>query len=127
MQVKLSEEFEQGMSLSHSSVVNSSDLLDQDVLSLESSEPADIALLTSSQEELDEAEVGEDVICEPSQPARLPFEELLEVMASFAERLDLAWWRARWEITSDSCPSCSDFPFLPDLYAEVERSWEKTF
>lgn len=57
------------MSLSHSSVVNSSNLLDQNVLSLESSDPADIALLASSQEELDEAEVGEDVIYEPSQPA----------------------------------------------------------
>lgn len=38
-QFKIAEEFEKGMALLRSSVTGSSDLLDQDVLSLESSDP----------------------------------------------------------------------------------------
>lgn len=48
--VELTEEFEEGMSLSCSSVANSSDLLDQGVLSLESLDTVDSTLLASSQE-----------------------------------------------------------------------------
>lgn len=44
-QVELAEKFEKGMDLSHSSAADSSELLDQKVLSLASSNPADSALL----------------------------------------------------------------------------------
>lgn len=39
-QVKLAEEYERGIDLSHSSVMGLSDQLDQDALSLPSSDPA---------------------------------------------------------------------------------------
>lgn len=68
LQVELAEELEKGMCLSNSSVAGSSNLLDQDVLSLASSYPADSMLLTPSiQEEPDVVEEGEDINCtEPS-------------------------------------------------------------
>lgn len=74
-------------------------LLDQNVLSLKSFNTADIALLASSQEELDVAEEGEDVISEPSQLSSPAYEELLEVVAHAMERFDLTWWRKRRKIT----------------------------
>lgn len=56
-QVELAEEFEKVMSLSYSSVTGSNDLLDQDILSLESSDPTNSILLSpSSPEEVDVAE-----------------------------------------------------------------------
>lgn len=64
MQVELAEEFEKGMALSCSSVVGSRDLLDQDVLSLESCDLAESMLLApSSQEEADVVEEGEKNAC----------------------------------------------------------------
>lgn len=55
---------EKGMALSRSSVVGSRDLLDQDVLSLESCDLADSMLLApSSQEEADVVEEGEKIAC----------------------------------------------------------------
>lgn len=54
-QVKGAKEFEKGMALSHSSVTDSDDILDQDVLSLESSDPANSMLLAPSSK--DEADV----------------------------------------------------------------------
>lgn len=45
LQVELAEKFEKGMDLSHSSAADLSELLDQNVLSLASSDPADSALL----------------------------------------------------------------------------------
>lgn len=81
-QVALAEEIEKCMALSRSSVTGSSDLLGQDVLSLEPSEPADSILLApSSQDEVDVVEEGED-------PAD---EELLDVMMCGMTRLDLVW------------------------------------
>lgn len=92
-QVELAEEFEKGMGLSCSSVAGSSDLLDQDVLALASSDPADCMLLAPSiQEEVDVVEEGKDSNCtEPSYPASPAYGELLDVMACATTRLYLAW------------------------------------
>lgn len=68
------------MSLSQSSATGASALLDEDVLSLESTNPADSALLALSQKQQDMALEGEDVLMEPSQPACPAYNELLEVM-----------------------------------------------
>lgn len=79
-QVELVEEFEKVMSLLYSSVTGSNDLLDQDILSLESSDPTNSILLTpSSPEEVDVAEEGEDIVSPPRLPS--PHMILLEVMA----------------------------------------------
>lgn len=93
--------------LPHSSATDASDLLDADVLSLESS---DSALLASSQEEQDGAVEGKNIVMEPSQPACPVYNELLEVMALTSERLDLAWKREK-----------------PQIHSEVERPWKKTY
>lgn len=56
-QVELAEEFKKVMSLSYSSLIGSNDLLDLDILSLESSDPTNSILLApSSPEEMDVAE-----------------------------------------------------------------------
>ncbi len=52
-QVELEEDLERGIFLSHSSAADAGDLLDVDVLSLVSSDPADSALLDASLEEQD--------------------------------------------------------------------------
>lgn len=87
--LKLAKEFENGMSLSCSSVTGSSDLLYQDVLSLESSDPADSMLLAqSSQDEVDVVGEGEYIaFSEPSQPISPAYEEFLEVMVHTTTRL----------------------------------------
>lgn len=90
-QVELAEDFEQGMSLSQSS-------LDEDILLLESSDPTDSALLATSQKEQDVAAEGEDVVMEPSEPACPAYNELLEVMACTTQRLDLSWKRKKPQI-----------------------------
>lgn len=90
-QVKLAEDFKQGKSHSQSSATDASALLDEDVFSLESSNPADSALLALSLEEQDVAVEGEDKLLEPSQPACSAYNELLEVMARLSQRLDLPW------------------------------------
>lgn len=75
------EQFEKA--LSHSSITSSSNLLDQDMLSLASSHLADGIVLA-------EEEVYVVGVCiEPSQPASPSHEELLDVMASATARLDL--------------------------------------
>lgn len=67
LQIKPAKEFEKGMA--------SSNLLDQDVLFLESSDPADsILLVPYSQDEAD--------VVEKSLPATLTYEELLDVIRS---------------------------------------------
>ncbi|ROL42598.1 hypothetical protein DPX16_14005 [Anabarilius grahami] len=76
-----------------SSVTGLSDLLDQDLLSPASSDPAERMLLVrSSQKEVDVFGEGEDSICtEPAQPASPSYEELLYCMTHVTARLDLAW------------------------------------
>lgn len=54
-EVKLLEEFDRGMAICHTSATHSSELLDTDMTSLESSDLADSALLASRQEEQDVA------------------------------------------------------------------------
>lgn len=68
-EIELAEELEKGMNLSHSSASDLSKLLDQDVLSLASSNPADNALLAASQKDQDVVEEGEEAGVPPSLPA----------------------------------------------------------
>lgn len=56
----LADKFEKGMYISYSSAADSGELLDYDVLSLTSSDPAVSALLALSKDEQDETEI-EDV------------------------------------------------------------------
>lgn len=77
------------MALSRSSASGLSDLLDQDVLSLKSSDLADSMLLAPfSQEETDEVE--EAICTESSQPASPEYGDLLDIMARATTTLDLA-------------------------------------
>lgn len=81
--------------------MGSSDLLDQDVLSLESSDPEDSVLLAqpASHKEADVVDEGEDSVCiKSSQPASPAHGELLKVMALATVRLDLFGWRERWDV-----------------------------
>lgn len=64
----LVEELEKGVAISHFSVTDKCDLLNDDLLSLTSSDPLGSALLAEGQEEPDVAVEGEEVV-EPSQPA----------------------------------------------------------
>lgn len=93
LQVELAEEFKKCMSLLRSSDTGLSDLLDQDVLSLESLDPADSMLLApSSQNEADLVDEGKDIACSvPSQPASPAY----EVMACTTTRLGLVWGHER--------------------------------
>ncbi len=72
--------------ISRSSAADKGKLLEEDVLSLTSSDPAGSALLAHGQEWADEG--GED-ISEPSQPVCPAYVELLEVMERANSRLDL--------------------------------------
>ncbi len=62
--------------------------VDDDVISLISSDPAASALLGSAQEELKMSE-GEEAETEPSQSSCPAYDELLEVMQRATARLDL--------------------------------------
>lgn len=67
--MKLAEKFERGMALLHSSVADKSDLLEENVLFLTSSDPAGSTLLASSQDKQETADEGEEEeMMEPSQP-----------------------------------------------------------
>ncbi|ROJ44208.1 hypothetical protein DPX16_23864 [Anabarilius grahami] len=117
-QVELAEDFEQGMSLSHSSAAGSSAEPDEQVLSLESYDLADSALLASSK----------DILMEPSQPACSAYSELLKVMAHATQRLDLLWKRKTPQIARGRLDerflaghnrrALVSLPFLPELHAE---------
>ncbi|KAL1268682.1 hypothetical protein QQF64_034045 [Cirrhinus molitorella] len=78
-QADLADELKKGLSLSHSSVRDESELLEDDVVSLTSSDPGASALLGSTQEEQEMSE-GEEAEAEPSQTSCPAYEELLEVM-----------------------------------------------
>lgn len=85
-----SKGIEKGMDLSHSSVAEKEELLDEDVLSFTSSDLTVSALLASSQEEQNVALEDKDV-SELSQPACPTYDELLEVMSGATDRLNLPW------------------------------------
>ncbi len=133
-QVELADKFEKGMSISHfSSAAGESELRDDDVLSLMSSDPAVSALLASSQDEQEEA-VEIDDVSEHSQPACPTYDELLDVMSHATEKLDLPWKREPPRGRLDECflsghnrSACTSLPFLPDLHTEVRRAWGKPY
>ncbi|ROL43895.1 hypothetical protein DPX16_11927 [Anabarilius grahami] len=80
-QVELAEEFERGMALTCSSAADESELLEEDVLSLTSSDPAGSALLVFSQVEQEVSDEGDKVdISEPSWSDCPMYFELLEVV-----------------------------------------------
>lgn len=89
--VGIAEKLEKRLALSRTSIAGLSDLLDQGVLSLETSDPADSMLLAPfSQEEGNVVEEGEESVCtESSHPVSPTYGELLGVMA-WPVRLDLA-------------------------------------
>ncbi|KAL1278230.1 hypothetical protein QQF64_024903 [Cirrhinus molitorella] len=74
--------------------LDESELLEDDIVSLTSSDPGASALLGSTQEEQEMSE-GEEAEAEPSQSSCPAYEELLEVMDRATVRLDLPWKRAR--------------------------------
>ncbi len=123
-QADLADELERGLSFSRSSADQTS------------SDPAASALLGYAQEEQEMSE-GEEVETEPSQSSCPAYDELLEVMECATARLDLPWKRAKMVaprsrlderyLSSHSPPARVSLPFLPDLYAEVEREWKKPF
>ncbi len=110
--------------ISRSSAANESKLLEEDVLSLTSSDPAGSALLAHGQEWADEG--GED-ISEPSQPVCPTYVELLEVMERATARLDLQWRHEKGGVArsrlderiSGFPPSSREHPILPDLHCEI--------
>lgn len=61
-QMELTEEFERGVNLLHASAVDERELLEGDVLSLTSSDPAASALLVSSQKEQEVADEGKKML-----------------------------------------------------------------
>ncbi len=87
-QADLADELERGLSFSRSSAANEGELLDDDAISLTSSDPAASALLGYAQEEQEMSE-GEKVETEPSQSSCPAYDELLEVMERATARLDL--------------------------------------
>ncbi len=135
-QADLADELERGLSFSCSSAANEGELLDDDAISLTSSDPAAGALLGYAQEEQEMSE-GEEAEAEPAQSSCPAYDELLEVMERATARLDLLWKRAKMVaprgrlderyLSGHSPPARVSLPFLPDLHAEVEREWKKPF
>ncbi len=135
-QAELADELERGLSFSRSSAANEGELLDDDAISLTSSDPAAGALLGYAQEEQEMSE-GEEAEAEPAQSSCPAYDELLEVMERATVRLDLPWKRAKMVaprgrlderyLSGHSPPAQVSLPFLPDLHTEVEREWKKPF
>ncbi len=135
-QAELADELERGLSFSRSSAANEGELLDDDAISLTSSDPAAGALLGYAQEEQEMSE-GEEAEAEPAQSSCPAYDELLEVMERATARLDLPWKRAKMVaprgrlderyLSGHSPPPQVSLPFLPDLHTEVEREWKKPF
>ncbi len=113
------------------------ELLEEDVLSPTSSDPAGSALPASSQGEQELANESEEDIYEHSQPACPTYEELLEVMERATARLDIQWRhekvgvvRSRLDerfLSGHNLPALLSFPFLPDLHSEIEKAWDKLY
>ncbi|KAL1267018.1 hypothetical protein QQF64_002693 [Cirrhinus molitorella] len=87
-QADLANELKKGLSLLRSLVRDESELLEDDVVSLTSSDQEASALLGSTQEEQEMSE-GEEAEAEPSQSSCPAYEELLDVMDRATARLDL--------------------------------------
>ncbi len=130
--MELADESGGGINTSRSSVADKSKLLEEDVLSLTSSDPAGSALLAHGQEWADE---DEENISEPCQPVCPAFDELLEVMEHATARLDLQWRHEKGRVarsrldeqflSGHNLPAPMSLPFLPDLHNEIMNAWEK--
>ncbi len=132
--MELADEAVRGTNISRPSAADESELLEEDVLSLTSSDPAGSALLAHGQEWADE---DEEDISEPSQPVCPAYDELLEVMEHATARLDLQWRhekggvaRSRLDerfLSGHNLPAPVSLPFLPDLHNEIVKAWEKPY
>ncbi|ROI69465.1 hypothetical protein DPX16_14405 [Anabarilius grahami] len=114
------------------------EVLEDDVLSLTSSDPAASALLALSpreQEVADEEEEGEP--SETSKPPCPAYVELLEVMEHASGRLQQPWDRVKkgtarerlderfLSVHNPAAPV--SLPFLPDLHVEIEKAWKNPY
>ncbi|KAI2648200.1 Galectin-9 [Labeo rohita] len=126
-QVDLADELRKG--LSRSFVTDESKLMDDDAISLTSSDPAASALLGFIQEEQEMLEEGKEVETEPSQSSCHVYAQLLEVMERATASLDLPWKRAKKVAFARSPhPSAQEsLPYLPNLHVEVEKVWKNLF
>ncbi|CAM4688606.1 unnamed protein product [Leuciscus chuanchicus] len=118
-----------------------SELQDEDVLSLTSSDPAASALMcikTTSPREKEMADQGEeDIQPKPSQPPCPAYVKLLSVMehASMRRLLSLEHVREEttrdrlheWFLSSHKAPALMSLPFLPDLHNEIGKAWENPY
>ncbi len=135
LQMELADESAGGINVLRASAADESILLEEDVLSLTSSDPAGSALLAHGQEWADEDE--EENISEPSQPVCPAYGELLEVMEHATARLDLPWRHERVGVarsrlderflSEHNLPAPVSLPFLPDLHNEIMKAWEKPY
>ncbi|KAL1256541.1 hypothetical protein QQF64_012086 [Cirrhinus molitorella] len=82
-QADLADELKKELSLARSSARDESELLEDDVVSLISSDPEANALLGSTQEEQEMSE-GEEAEAEPSQSSCPAYEELLEELGTIS-------------------------------------------
>ncbi len=124
--MELADEIERGNNFLRSSAADEDKLLEEDVLSLTSSDPAGIALLTPGQEWANE---GEEDISEPSQLVCPAYEELLKVMERATARLDLQWRHEKGGVahstlderflSGHNLQAPMSLPFLTDLHSEI--------
>lgn len=131
----LADELKKGLSLSRSSVMDKSELLDDDTISLTSSDPAASALLSPSQEEQEMLDEDEEI--ESSKSSCPAYMELLVVMERATVRHDLLWKRARkvtprgrldeHYLSDNNPPAQLSLPFLHDLHVEIEKTWKNLF
>ncbi|KAL0179777.1 hypothetical protein M9458_025219, partial [Cirrhinus mrigala] len=111
------------------------ELLDDDVISLTSSDPPASALLGYTQEE--QELLDEEMESEFFQTSCPAYNELLEVMERATARLDLPWKRVKKVaqrgrlderfLSDHNPPAQVSLPFLPDLHSEVVKAWNKPF
>ncbi len=133
--MELADESAGGINISRASAADENKLLEEDVLSLTSSDPAGSALLAHGQEWADEDE--EENISEPAQPVCPAYCELLEVMERATARLDLQWRHEKGGVahsrlderflSEHNLPAPVSLPFLPDLHSEIMKAWEKPY
>ncbi|KTG46021.1 hypothetical protein cypCar_00042415, partial [Cyprinus carpio] len=102
LQMDLADELKKGLSLSCSSVMDENELLDDDAISLTSSDPAASALLDQSQDEQEMSDEDEIVETESSKSSCPAYDVLLEVMDHATARLDLLQKRVK-KVTSLGC------------------------
>ncbi len=87
----LANELKKGLSLSRSSFKDESELLDDNVISPMSSDPAACALLAPSQEEQEMLDEDDEIETESSKSSCPAYTEILMVMERATERHELLW------------------------------------